>query len=109
MELNELRKEINDIDDRLISLFVQRMAVAAQVADYKKNHNMPIYVPERETEILQNISVKAGPELSAYAKVLYATLFTLSRNYQSKCNSSQSSLVENEDYERLLQFLHDLR
>ena len=34
MNLNEIRSEIDKIDDELVRLFCQRMHVAAQVADY---------------------------------------------------------------------------
>lgn len=36
MDLKELRLEIDKIDDELVKLFCQRMEVAAQIADYKK-------------------------------------------------------------------------
>ena len=47
MELKDLRNQIDDIDDELVRLFVKRMEVSAQVADYKKEHNLPIHVPAR--------------------------------------------------------------
>ena len=53
MELKELRNEIDLIDDELVQLFNKRMQLSAQVADYKKEHNMPIHVPAREREILR--------------------------------------------------------
>ena len=45
MNLNEIRSEIDKIDDELVRLFCQRMHVAAQVADYKKANNLPIFQP----------------------------------------------------------------
>ena len=86
MELTELRTEINRIDDELLKLFVKRMEISAQIAKYKQSHGLPIYVPERENEILQNISGKVAPDLSGYARALYQTLFTLSKNYQKDQN-----------------------
>lgn len=86
MELSDIRKEIDSIDDQLVKLFCQRMSLSAQVADYKKEHDMPIYVPAREREILQSVADKAGPEMAEYAKTLYGILFELSRNYQKKRN-----------------------
>ena len=43
MDLNELRQEIDQIDDQLVKLFCQRMDVAARVADYKRENNLPIF------------------------------------------------------------------
>ena len=83
MDLTQLRGRIDAIDDELIRLFCRRMDVAAQIADYKKEHGLPILVPARETEKLLDVAEKAGPEMADYVKELYTTLFRLSREYQS--------------------------
>ena len=92
MELSELREQINAIDSDLVKLFTKRMDIAAQVADYKKENNLPIYVPAREREILQDVAEKAGPEMSNYTRVLYSMLFELSRSYQRKRNTESTAL-----------------
>ncbi len=92
MELRDMRQQIDEIDDELVKLFANRMAVSAQIADYKKAHNMPIYVPSREREILQEVAQKAGPDLANYSRVLYSLLFELSRSYQGKRNSTKTEL-----------------
>ena len=92
MDLNEIRTEIDAIDEQMVKLFCQRMQLSAQVADYKKENNMPIYVPARERAILQKVAQQSGSELENYTRTLYSTLFELSRSYQSKRNSEVSSL-----------------
>ena len=94
MDLKDLRNKIDAIDEELVQLFVKRMNLSAQVADYKKANNMPIYVPAREREILQDVSTKAGPEMANYTRVLYSMLFELSRSYQSKRNSEITPLYQ---------------
>ena len=94
MDLKELRKEIDAIDDQLVELFCQRMDAAAKVAEYKKQNNMPILVPAREREILASVAEKAGEEMGNYTRVLYSMLFELSRSYQSKRNMVLSPLHE---------------
>ena len=95
MDLQDIRNQIDTIDDELVQLFVKRMNLSAQVAEYKKANNMPIYVPAREREILQDVAQKAGPEMANYTRVLYSMLFELSRSYQSKCNWEITPLYEN--------------
>ncbi len=92
MDIQELRQEIDQIDDALVRLFVQRMDVAARIADYKKENDLPILVPSREREKLQDVAVKAGPEMANYTRVLYSMLFELSRSYQSKRSAALSEL-----------------
>lgn len=94
MDLSELRTQIDAVDDSLVKLFVKRMELSAQVADYKKANKLPIYVPAREREILQEVAQKAGPEMSTYARVLYSMLFELSRSYQSKLNTEATPLYK---------------
>lgn len=84
MDLNELRLEMDQIDDQLVQLFVQRMDVAAKIADCKKETGTPILVPSRERAKLQDVAKKAGPDMANYTRVLYSMLFELSRSYQSK-------------------------
>ena len=92
MDLTEIRREIDTIDDELVRLFCARMDLSAKVADYKKANNLPIFVPARERAILQSVAEKAGPEMENYTRVLYSMLFELSRSYQSKRNGEESSL-----------------
>ena len=92
MDIKELRNEIDSIDEELVKLFCRRMDVAAQVADYKHENNLPILVPARERDVLSNVAQKAGDEMGNYARVLYSTLFELSRGYQSKRNMVESPL-----------------
>ena len=81
MDLNKLRNEINRIDDEILGLFLRRMALAKQVAEYKQANGLPIYQPQREQEILESVSERSG-ELGGYARELFTTLMALSRQYQ---------------------------
>ena len=94
MELSEIRQQIDGIDQELVRLFCQRMNLSAQVADYKKANNLPIFVPARERAILQKVAEMAGPEMENYTRVLYSMLFELSRSYQSKRNGEVSELYK---------------
>ena len=94
MDIQELRGQIDQIDDQIVQLFGQRMDVAAQIADYKKENNLPILVPAREREKLQDVAQKAGPEMAGYTRVLYSMLFELSRSYQGKRSDTASPLYQ---------------
>lgn len=94
MELNDYRNQIDAVDEQLVKLFVQRMNLSAKIADYKKEHSLPIYVPGREREKLQNVAELAGAEMDNYTRVLYSMLFELSRSYQSKRNIATTELYD---------------
>lgn len=94
MDLKELRGQIDKIDDQLVDLFTKRMDIAAAIGDYKKDNNLPVFVPAREREKLKDVAEKAGPEMANYTRVLYSMLFELSRSYQSKRNDTLSPLYQ---------------
>ena len=94
MQIDTLREKIDQIDDELVRLFVERMDVAKQIAEYKKENNLPIYVPAREREKLQDVAYKAGNEMDDYIRSLYSMIFEISRSYQSKCNNQETPLYK---------------
>ena len=94
MDLSELRTQIDGIDSQIVDLFCKRMETSAMIAAYKQEHGLPIYVPAREREKLQEVSRLAGESMETYTRVLYSMLFELSRSYQSKCNNSTSLLYQ---------------
>ena len=98
MELKDLRNEIDAIDDQLVKLFSQRMEISAQIADYKKEKSLPIFIPAREREKLADVAEKAGLDMANYTRVLYSMLFELSRSYQSKLTGDVSPLYREITY-----------
>jgi chorismate mutase / prephenate dehydratase len=62
MSLTELRNGIDAIDDRLLELLNDRARLVAAVADLKEQLAVPFYVPSREREIVERLSLKnPGP------------------------------------------------
>ena len=92
MELNEAREKINEIDEQLVKLFSSRMELSSKIAEYKAEKNLPILDRTREREVLNKVADLSGPELENYSKVLFSTLFDLSRSYQNRLTKSESPL-----------------
>ncbi len=82
LDLTKLREEINATDKEMVALFRKRMEIAASVAAYKKEHNLPVLDAARERALLGRISDMAGPEFDCYARTLYHTMLDVSRAYQ---------------------------
>ena len=94
MDITELRGKIDGIDNQLVELFGKRMEIAAQIAKYKRENNLPILAPGREREKLADVAQQAGPEMANYTRVLYSMLFELSRSYQSKLGDTPTDLYK---------------
>ncbi|MBE6995190.1 MAG: bifunctional chorismate mutase/prephenate dehydratase [Ruminococcaceae bacterium] len=83
MELSEIRTKIDAVDEQLLQLFLERMALAEEVAAYKNEHHLPILNKQREREVLAKVTEKAGDK-ERYAYHLYSTLFELARSRQAE-------------------------
>ena len=84
MDMTQLRDEINQIDEELVKLFSKRMQVAKEIGQYKQENNLPVYDPERERQVLVRQASKVEPALQMSVRLLYNTLFDISRNYQQQ-------------------------
>lgn len=82
-DLDELRLEIDDIDEQLISLFEKRMNISKEVAEYKLAHHLDIFNKERELIVLEkNISRLNNPQYKDYTSIFIQTLMDLSKQCQ---------------------------
>lgn len=85
MDLQDLRQQINEIDEQLVPLFLKRMGISLEVAKYKQAHNKPVLDKTRERELLKKVSAMTDDkDLSLYTRLLYADIMGLSRSYQHK-------------------------
>ena len=100
MNLEELRAEIDTIDDNLLQDFAQRMNVVGQIGLEKKSEGLPTLDPAREREKLADIVAKLPPEMEQYGYTLWSMLFEISRSYQSSLNPQPSALRK--DIERAI-------
>lgn len=50
--INELRKQIDELDNNLMDLLSKRMRVSREIGQYKKEHNMTVLQTSRYNEIL---------------------------------------------------------
>ncbi|MEF9853050.1 MAG: chorismate mutase [Hydrogenoanaerobacterium sp.] len=84
MKLSEIRTEIDKIDDETAKLFERRLELVAEIANIKAAQGVPILNITREDEIINRITINKDEDLSAYIKMLYKSIFNISREYQHK-------------------------
>lgn len=83
MDLKDIRNNIDSIDSQICELFKKRMELALEAAKEKEKINAPVMNKSREDEILIKISEEIGKPLDSYGRILFNTLFDLSRSYQN--------------------------
>lgn len=94
MNIDNYREKIDAIDDNICKLFEDRMKIAVEIANYKKENNLPVFNHSREREIINRVTKDQNDELAGYTKILFTTLFDLSRSYQDRYMSSDSELAK---------------
>jgi chorismate mutase/prephenate dehydratase len=83
MDLKEIRKEIDDIDGKLVELFEKRMGLCRDVAEYKIETGMQVLDRKRETEKLAVLSEQASSEFTRYGvRELFTQIMSMSRKLQ---------------------------
>jgi len=85
MEIDYLRKEIDEIDKKILKLFEDRMELCKKVALYKKENNLPVFQPERERKLLnEKLNLVKDPALGDAVYDLFSLIMEKSRALQSK-------------------------
>ena len=83
MTLDELRENIDRIDDTLLKLYNERMEYVHKIGELKNTTGAPIYRPEREQSILNRLkSQNQGRLTDAAIDALFLELFAVSRNLE---------------------------
>ncbi len=83
LDISQLRDEIDNIDQEIVSLFEKRMDVAVKVAKYKMERNLPIFNGKREAEVIEkNIKRLNNKQYKEYAEKFFNDLMATSRLLQ---------------------------
>lgn len=84
IELNQLRKMINEIDSELISIFKKRLKISKDIGNYKKENNLEIYDSNREQEIIEKFLSLAKKDEKIYIEQFLQTLMDISKEVQEE-------------------------
>ncbi len=85
MDIAEWRKKIDEIDRQLVELISRRAEAARAIGRLKRNTKMPIYEPEREKIIFENVRrLNRGPLEDKDLIRIYERLIDIMRNIQKE-------------------------
>jgi chorismate mutase len=83
MDIGEWRKKIDELDRHLVELLNARAMAAHEIGKLKRNTSMPIYEPEREKKIFENIfRSNRGPLPDSELRQVYERIIDVMRNIQ---------------------------
>ncbi len=83
--MEDLREQIDRIDEGMRNLFLERMQVVKQVAEYKRVQGLPVLDSKREELILEkNISRIDDTELKEFYEAFFKQVIEVSKQYQER-------------------------
>ena len=92
MSIEELRGEIDRVDNEMIRLYGERMEIARKIGEYKRANNLPVQDTERERNLLNRAGEKAGEENENGVRALFGFLMAQSRTSQLLAGRGESEL-----------------
>jgi chorismate mutase/prephenate dehydratase len=85
VSLDDPRKRIDDLDDRILQLLEERALVVSDVLAAKRASNLPTHDPERERQVLERLAGRAGHFPAEAIRAVY-------REVMSACLALQEPL-----------------
>ena len=81
MNLSDWRRRIDEIDKKLVELLNERSHCALEIGRIKQESNIPLYQPDRESEVLENAeSENKGPLTDAAIRRLFERIIDEARS-----------------------------
>jgi chorismate mutase len=95
MDIADWRKQIDELDIRLVELLNRRAQAAREIGKLKRNTSMPIYEPDRERIIFENVrKANKGPLPDSELRQVYERIIDVMRNIQKSEIVTQSAATE---------------
>ena len=83
MDLADLRVQLDAIDEKIVALYEERMAISSQVADYKIETGKKVFDKSREAEKLEKVrSLTHNPFNAHGVQELFEQIMSMSRKLQ---------------------------
>ena len=85
MDIGDWRKQIDALDARLVELLNERAKAAQEIGKLKRNTSMPIYEPQREEIIFDNVRrANRGPLPDSDLRQVYERIIDVMRKIQKE-------------------------
>ncbi|MCZ6558498.1 MAG: chorismate mutase [SAR324 cluster bacterium] len=71
------RQEIDEIDTQLLRMLNRRAACALSIGKIKKRNNLPVFVPEREEQVMTRLLAEnLGPVRPEAVRTVFQAIFS---------------------------------
>lgn len=85
MDLDQIRKDIDQIDQELVALLEKRMVCVGQIIEYKEQQGLPVLDQRREREVLEKVgSLVTDEQYRSTIQAQFRDLMARSRDFQEE-------------------------
>ena len=85
MDIADWRKKIDELDQRLVKLLSERARAAVEIGRLKRDTSLPIYEPERERIVFENVqAMNPGPLPGKDLVRIFERIMDVMRNIQKE-------------------------
>lgn len=85
MKLDQIRKDIDQIDQELVALLEKRMVCVGQIVEYKEQQGLPVLDQGRENKVLEKVaSLVDDEQYRSTIQAQFRDLMARSRDYQEE-------------------------
>ena len=85
MDIADWRKQIDELDRRLVELLSERASAAVEIGRLKRNTNLPIYEQDRERIVFENVrGMNRGPLPGQDLVRIFEQIMDVMRNIQKE-------------------------
>ena len=97
MDIEDWRKKIDELDEKLVELISERARAAVAIGKLKRDTSMPIYEPDRERIVFENVQeANRGPLPGRDLVRIYERIIDVMRNMQKEEIAPKAEPVEAE-------------
>ena len=100
MDLLKVRNNIDEIDDQLHNLIIERMKLSTEVAKCKLEENLPVFHPKREQEIIKRLKELSPKPYQDSVYNIYCQILSESKSLQRKLIADWSDKNKKETQEQ---------
>lgn len=93
-EISDYEKRISQVDDEIMRMLKERLALSEEEARLKKEKDLPVHDPVAERRKLEDITARAPEDMAVYTKLMYNTLNELTKDHQRKVVLEDTPLVK---------------
>jgi chorismate mutase len=97
MDIADWRQKIDELDRRLVELLSERASAAVEIGRLKRDTNLPVYEPERERVVFENVQrLNPGPLPGRDLVGIFERIMDVMRHIQKEGRGSTADAAKTE-------------